>query len=216
MSAELLPIIEAAKSGDRAALERLGKCADRFLRIFSGKLSSRVRRTRGSTMDFVLEGLAEALSHLSEHEYQSDESFYAWVSRHIQHKIIDAHRAEGRRKRAAEPLPLDAREGSRMEAPAAHQQSPSQAASAGEVLQALGSAILAVQVEHSLEMEAVVLKVYEGKSFPEISDELSLGSEKCARILFAKGLELLRPRVRRLTGSDDRPGEFPLELDGGR
>ena len=219
MADELRPIIEAAKRGDRMALERLGACADRFIRIFSGKLSRRVRRTRGSTVDFVLEGLAEALAHLPEYEYRSDETFYAWVARHIEHRIIDVHRAEGRDKRAAEPVPLagqgGATSGGSVGPPAAGP-SPSQVVSSAEVLHALGSAILSVQVEHPREMEAVVLKLFEECSFPEISERLSLDSEKSARLLFAQGIELLRPRVRRLTGSDDRPGLYPLDLGEGK
>jgi RNA polymerase sigma factor (sigma-70 family) len=215
MAEDLRRIIEAAKGGDRAALERLGGCADRFIRIFSGRLSRRVRRARGSTVDFVLEGLGEALAHLPEHEYRSDEAFYAWAASHIRSKIIDAHRAEAREKRGGpEGIPAGP-EGEMAREPAAEEESPSQAAASRETLHALGSAILAVQVEHPREMEAVVLKVFEGCSFPEIGDRLSLGSEKRARLLFARGIDLLRPRVRRLAGSDDRPGLFPLDLGEG-
>jgi len=53
------------------------------------------------------------------------------------------------------------------------------------------------------------MKVYEGMSFPEIAGKLCGGSEKAARILFARGLDLLRPRVRRLSGTDDRPASSP-------
>lgn len=215
MAEDLRPIIEAAKGGDRSALERLAGCADRFLRIFSGKLSRRVRRARGSTVDFVLEGLGEALAHLTDYEYRSDEAFYAWIARHIRSKIIDAHRAEGRAKRDAPAVPLEDPGGESSRGPAADGPSPSRVISDRETLHALGSAILAVQVDHPREMEAVTLKVFEGCSFPEISERLSLESEKRARILVARGIDLLRPRVRRLTGSDDRPGLFSLDLGEG-
>ncbi|MBI4602837.1 MAG: hypothetical protein HY721_12845 [Planctomycetes bacterium] len=214
MSEELRPIIEAAKRGDREALNLLGGCADRFLRIFSGRLSRRVRRACGSTADFVLEGLADALARLPAHEYRSDEAFYAWVGQHIHHRIIDAHRAEGRKKRGDEPLPLDGLEGCGSRGPAAAGPSPSEEASAAEAHSRLGEAILAVQVEHPREMEAVVLRVFEGSSFPEIRERLSLDSERCARLLFLRGLDQLRPRVRRLAGSDDRPGRFDVQGEG--
>lgn len=214
MAEDLRSIIEAAKGGDRSALERLAGCADRFLRIFSGKLSRRVRRSRGSTVDFVLEGLGEALARLQDYEYRSDETFYAWIARHIRSKIIDAHRAEGRAKRGAPAVPLQDSGGS-SRGPAADEPSPSRVVSARETLHALGSAVLAIQVDHPQEMEAVTLKVFEGYSFPEISERMALDSEKRARILVARGIDLLRPRVRRLTGSDDRPGLFPLDLDAG-
>ena len=105
--AELLrSTIQSARDGDRAALNQLAACVDRFVRIFSGSLSRHLRRTHGSTIDFVLEGVAEALAHLDEFEYESDEQFYAWVSRHIRSRIIDAARAEDRQKRAGRPVHL--------------------------------------------------------------------------------------------------------------
>jgi hypothetical protein len=59
-------------------------------------------------------------------------------------------------------------------------------------------------------MEAVVLKVYEGLSWPELKDAMGLTSEKRARTLVARGLELLRPRVERALG----PGGTGTLLDG--
>src|SRR6185295_8202133 len=80
MAEALRTLIETARKGDRQALNSLAGCVDRFVRIHSGALSNHLRKTYGSTVDFVLEGLAEALARLPEFEYRSDEQFYSWVS----------------------------------------------------------------------------------------------------------------------------------------
>jgi RNA polymerase sigma factor (sigma-70 family) len=196
MAETLGPLIAAARAGDRRALETLAGCADRFLRIFHGSLSRNVRRARGSTIDFVLEGLGDALSRLSELEYRSDEEFYAWLGRSIQNRIIDAHRAEARQKRAVAPVALAGQE-SRVPA---RDPSPSQVITTEELRRAAGGALLEIQLDHPEEMEIVLLKVFEGRTWPEIKEALGLTSEKRARTLFARGIDLLRPRIEERLG----------------
>ena len=89
-------LVEAAKEGDREAINTLSGCVDRFVRLFRGNLSRSVRRAYGSTIDFVCEGLAEAMSKLEDFEYRSDEEFYAWAARHIRSRIVSAGRHGGR------------------------------------------------------------------------------------------------------------------------
>ncbi|MBI4602589.1 MAG: hypothetical protein HY721_11575 [Planctomycetes bacterium] len=196
MADTLRPLIERAKAGDREALSALAGCVDRFVRIFSGSLSQSVRRAYGSTVDFVLEGLAEALSKLEAFEYRSDEDFYAWAKRFIRNRIVDAGRREGREKRAGRPVVLGDHAGL-VESPGP---TASQIVCKEEVRAAAARAILELQVEHPREMEAVLLKVFEGQSWPELKDALGLSSEKRARTLFARGLEILRPHVERSLG----------------
>jgi DNA-directed RNA polymerase specialized sigma24 family protein len=191
----LRPLVEAAKGGDREALNKLAACADRFVRIFSGSLSRTVRRAHGSTVDFVLEGLAEAMARIGHFEYRSDEEFYSWVARHIRNRIISAARREHRVKRAARPGEL--RE-SAIEGPGP---TGSGIVSDEEMRSAVGHAVIEAQVEHPEEMEAVLLKVFEGLSWPQIKEAMSLTSEKRARTLFARGIDLLRPIVERSLGA---------------
>lgn len=198
MTEKLRPLIEAAKGGDRQALNSLARCVDRFVRIFHGSISKHLRQTAGSTIDFVLEGLAEALAHLPEFEYRSDEQFYAWISCHIRSRILSAAREAGRRKRAGRPLAF----GSQAEGLAAPDASPSSLLSIEEVRAAIGQALIDLQIEHPQEMEVVTLKVFEGESWPAIRDQLQLTSDKRARTLFARGLDLLRPRVEARLGED--------------
>jgi DNA-directed RNA polymerase specialized sigma24 family protein len=195
MSEALRPLVEAARAGDREAMNRLAACADRFVRIFSGSLSNTVRRAQGSTVDFVLEGLAEAMARLEGFEYRSDEEFYAWVARHIRSRIIGAARREGRLKRAARPGELHE---SAVEGPGP---TGSRIVSDEEIRTAVGHAVIEAQVEHPEEMEAVLLKVFEGLSWPEIKEAMDLTSEKRARTLFARGVDLLRPLVERSLGA---------------
>jgi len=191
MSDTLRPLIEAARSGDRDALDALARCVDRFVRIFSGSLSRSVRRAQGSTIDFVLEGLAEALSKLDEFEYRSDRDFYAWASRIIRHRIVDAGRHENRQKRDGRPDEL----GDGIDRLPDRGPTASQIASREEIRELAADVLLELQLEHPDEMEAVLLKVFEGHSWPELRDALGLSSEKRARTLVAHGLERLRPRL---------------------
>ena len=196
MAEALRPLIEAAKGGDRDALNRLAGCVDRFVRIFSGSLSNHLRRTYGSTVDFVLEGLAEALSNLSSFEYKNDEQFYSWVSCHIRNVIAGAGRHEGRGKRAGRPAAFGSHADD-LEAPGP---GLSTIISSEEVRSEMAKALLDEQVASPREMEVVVLKLYEGQSWPAIRDKLDLSSEKRARTLFVQGIDLLRRRVEKTLG----------------
>jgi RNA polymerase sigma factor (sigma-70 family) len=196
MAEALRTLIETARHGDRQALNSLAGCVDRFVRMHSGALSSHVRKTYGSTVDFVLEGLAEALARLPEFEYRSDEQFYAWVSLYIRNRITDAARHESADKRAGRPLALDASS----PVPERTDLSPTSLASSEELRSVLKKTILELQVEHPLEMEVVVLKLFEGKSWPAIRAHFDLSSEKRARTLFSHSLDLIRMRIKEILG----------------
>ncbi len=198
MSEELRPIVAAAQAGDREALERLGGCVDRFVRIFSGKLSRQVRRVHGSTIDFVLEGIAHALRGLDSFEYESDEHFYAWITRSIRGRIVDAWRGEERQKRAGRPLPI-ADGGYEPPAP---DPTASRVVSESELRGVIGREVLSLHVDHPREMEVVVLKLFEGESWARIREILELSSDRRARTLFAHGIDLLRPGLGRSLGED--------------
>ncbi len=77
MAETLRTLIETARKGDRQALKSLAGCVDPFVRVHSGALGNHLRKTYGSTVDFVLEGLAEPLASLREFDHRSDEQFYA-------------------------------------------------------------------------------------------------------------------------------------------
>ncbi len=196
MSQTLRPLIEAARTGDREALNTLASCVDRFVRVFSGTLSHTVRRAYGSTIDFVLEGLAEALSKLDEFEYRSDRDFYAWASRFIRHRIVDAGRRQQSLKRAGRPDEL----GDQADEVRSFDPTASQIVSREEVHEVTGRALLELQLEYPEEMEAVLLKVFEGHSWRELEQALGLSSAKRGRTLVARGLERLRPRLEERLG----------------
>lgn len=195
MGEALRPLIEAAKSGDRKAVNDLARCVDRFVRLFSGTLSRYLRRTQGSTLDFVNEGLAEAMARIDQFEYRSDEEFYGWVARLIRSRILDALRREKRQKRDGRPFALDTHDAVASPGP-----TPSQVISSVEVRDLLRSAVLELQIEHADEMEAVLLKIFEEQTWPEIQKAMELSSQKRARTLCARGLDLLRPRVEAAVG----------------
>jgi RNA polymerase sigma factor (sigma-70 family) len=196
MAEALRPLIEAAQHGDRKALNELAGCADRFVRIFSGSLSRHLRKTQGSTVDFVLEGLAGALADLDTFEYRSDEEFYSMISRTIRSRMADAWRREARQKRAGRPAPLG--EGDLQ--PPGSEPTPSAIVSQNELHLEIGNAIVELQVGHPREMEVVTLKVFDGESWSGIRALLQLSSDRVGRTLFARGLELLRPRLKKVLG----------------
>jgi len=197
MADNLRPIVEAAKAGDRQALDKLAGCVDRFARIFHGKLSRTLRQGYGSTIDFVLEGLAEAFADLGSFEYRSDEEFYAWASRYIRHRIASVGRDASRQKRgkgSAQPLDDSALDVE------ADDPTASRLLADAEVRDATGHALIELQVEHAEEMEAVLLRVFENQSWSEMRQTLGLTSDKRARTLFAKGIDRLRPSVEKALG----------------
>ncbi len=195
MAEALRSLVERAKAGDRAATDELARCVDRFVRLFSGSLSRHLRRTHGSTIDFVNEGLAEAIARIGEFEYRSDEEFYGWVARLIRSRILDAIRSEDRHKRAGRPFALGPDDGVAASGP-----TPSRVISGREVREIVKDAVISLQVHHPEPMEAVVLKVFEGRSWPDVQRELGATSVKRARTLCARGLDLLRPRVEKAVG----------------
>ena len=197
MSEALRPLVEAAKAGDRRALEELAGCVDRFARIFRGSLSGHLRKVQGSTVDFVLEGLAEAFADLGSFKYQSDEQFYAWISRTIRSRMVDAWRHERRQKRAGRPVSMQ--EGNLD--PPAGDPTASALVSDEELRAAVGKAILELQLSHAKEMEVVVLRVFEGRSWSFIRELQDLASDTPARTLFARGIELLSPRIQKALGT---------------
>jgi hypothetical protein len=77
---------------------------------------------------------------------------------------------------------------------------PSQIVSGDEVRQVVGNAIVQLQVEHSEEMEAVLVRVFEGQSWDGMKNWMGLSSSKRARTLFARGVFLLRPVVEKALG----------------
>jgi len=147
-------------------------------------------------VDFVLEGLADAMARISEFEYRSDEQFYAWVSRCIRNRIVDAAREEQAARRAGRPLPLE--EG--LNDPPARLQTPSTALFRDEMRAAIGDALVELQVKHPREMEAVVSKLFDDQTWPELRERFGLTSDKKARSLFARGIDLLRPLVKKSLG----------------
>src|SRR5262245_11941143 len=157
MAEALRSLVLDAQAGDRRALNTLAGCVDRFVRIFSGRLSGRIRRSQGSTIDFVLEGLAEAFAHLGDFTYQSDEEFYGWAAAHVRNRMAAAGRAASRQKRGADPHHLGD-EDAQVESPAA---TASQVLGNDELRTALGRAVLELQIEHAEAMEAVLLRVFE-------------------------------------------------------
>jgi RNA polymerase sigma factor (sigma-70 family) len=198
MSQTLKPLIDAAREGDRRALNELARCADRFTRIFRGSLSRRVRQVHGSTVDFVLEGLGEALSRLKHFEYQSDEEFYGWITRLIRSRIIDAERHERCQKRDGPVQPMPEHDLQ----PPSPDPTASTIVSREEIRTAFASALLELQVDHPQEIDVLLMKIFEGKTWSQIQALLGLSSEKRARTLYARGLDLLRPRVGAVLGKE--------------
>ncbi len=196
MSETLRPIVEAAKAGDRQALNTLAGCVDRFARIFHGKLSRTLRQGYGSTIDFVLEGMAEALADLKHFEYRSDEEFYGWAAGYIRNRMASTGRDASRQKRSGRVFPID-EEADDLQA---HDPTASRIVADQEVREVTGNALLILQLKHPTEMDAVLLRVFESQSWAEMREAMGLTSDKRARTLFAKGIDLLRPEVEKALG----------------
>ena len=81
-----------------------------------------------------------------------------------------------------------------------HDATPLQIISGVEVRQVVGDAILHLQIAYPEEMEAVLVRVFEGQSWDGMQKWMGLSSPKRARTLFARGVFLLRPQVEKALG----------------
>jgi RNA polymerase sigma-70 factor (subfamily 1) len=96
-------LIVEAKLGNKEALNKLfAQHQSRILRIVRFRLSPGLRqKLKLQSMDIVQEVFMYALKHLEEFEPQSQGHFFHWLSKKVEHYIIDKIRYVSRDKRKA-------------------------------------------------------------------------------------------------------------------
>jgi RNA polymerase sigma-70 factor (ECF subfamily) len=186
---------QAVHGDDSALAALLRRHERRLLAFFRARQSSDL--AGHAAEDLVQETLLTAARKITEFRVQSEgAAFYRWLVGIGRHKLSEARRAAGAKKRAA------VRElGSRQ--PAAGWTSPSLGAARGEAASHLAEALDELPERQA---EAVRLRYLEGRSVAETAEALD-SSEASVKALVGRGLRALAGHLRGFSDSArDLPG----------
>jgi RNA polymerase sigma-70 factor (ECF subfamily) len=171
------PLLDAARAGDRRALDDL--CARHRGRLLAFVASRLGEGLAATPEDVVQETYLEAVRKIDGFEPQGPSAFYRWLVAIARFKVAETIRARQARKRALEaPLAHE---------PAARQTSPSARAGKAE-----GAALLARALDgiEPAQAEAIRLRYLEGLSILEAADRMER-TEAAVKALVARGLDAL-------------------------
>jgi RNA polymerase sigma-70 factor (ECF subfamily) len=179
---ETTRLVDAARAGDRMALEDLyARHQGRLLHVIRARMPAALAR-RVAPEDVLQETLLESSRKIDAFEPQGPSSFYRWLVAIARFKVSEAARAQKADKRAHE-RPLDAPVFS-------EQTSASGAAMRGERRAELDEAIAALPERQA---EAVRLRYLEGSSLAETAQALEC-TESAVKALVSRGLMALATR----------------------
>lgn len=104
-----ISLVSQIRAGDRRALDELfGRYLSRIENVVRSRLGPELR-SRESVEDIVQEAYLEALRSFDRFTPRAPQSFYRWLCKIVEHKIIDAHRRHfgAARRDARREVPLD-------------------------------------------------------------------------------------------------------------
>ena len=84
--------IEKAVDGDVPAIQRLIMVHHGRLRPIADQRISREMRAKLEPEDLLQQVYADAVQHISQFEYRGPDSFFHWMARILESRLIDAHR----------------------------------------------------------------------------------------------------------------------------
>ena len=165
----------AAKAGDDAALgQLLLNHYERLQRHLSQKLPASLRRVQ-SADDILQNTLADAFRNIDEFEYRGPGSFYVWLKVIAEHRLRDAIKSHGRKKRGGDGRQIDANFDANKSALelfdllCADKHTASQSIARREAAQILHIAIAELPNDYR---DVIRLRYLEGKSIEEASKAL--------------------------------------------
>ncbi|HUW82702.1 MAG TPA: sigma-70 family RNA polymerase sigma factor [Phycisphaerae bacterium] len=94
-------LLKQAQAGDRVALGRLLVAYDQRLRRYLSQRISANFRATVSVDDLLQDTYTEAYSHIDRFDYRGANSFYHWLAKIADHKLLDAVKSQ----RAAKRMP---------------------------------------------------------------------------------------------------------------
>lgn len=171
-----LDCVRKAVGGDRAALERLLLAHyDALARHVAGALPAALQSVVGVD-DILQQTFVDAFRGVGDFQPRDDKPFVAWLKVIANHRLTDAIKAHGRKKRGggrqATRTPRDGQHSSYvdlLEMLSTDRRSPSQSVAAHEAIQAVQIAVAGLPLE---QREAIRLRYLEGKSLDETASAM--------------------------------------------
>jgi len=180
---ETTRLLDAARAGDRVALEDLyTRHQGRLLQVIRARMPAHLAR-RVAPEDVLQETLLESSRKIDAFEPRGPSSFYRWLVAIARFKLSEAARAQRADKRARE-RPLE-------QPVLAEQTSASGRAMRGEQRLELHAALAALPERQA---EAVRLRYLEGRTLAETAAALE-ASEPAVKALVSRGLMALATRA---------------------
>jgi RNA polymerase sigma-70 factor, ECF subfamily len=188
----LAKLLQKAKAGDAAALERLlHDCRDYVRSLVRARRPDAIQ-SRVDASDIVQETLLLVAQNIGEFRGASEQEWLAWLARVTENEVVHQvrqHRGAARRAVGREQPP-PAKDGmSRLEEWLARTQtSPSQAAQRNERACALADALTRLPEDYR---RVLVLRHLDGLAFAEVAERMGR-TEGAARVLWTRALKALR------------------------
>jgi RNA polymerase sigma-70 factor (ECF subfamily) len=187
-----IQLVQAAKGGDRASLEKLfARYLPRVRQIVALRLGQRLSQFIEHE-DVAQEVLLKVFQGLERFEERSESSFRHWLSRCVECEIVDQSRRAAARKRGGGQVRrfADCGQESFLSSILADSgPSPSAALRAAEVELQLEQAILKLPKHHR---EVVILRYLCEMPYDELAKQLGLAQEATARKACSRAVERLR------------------------
>jgi RNA polymerase sigma-70 factor (ECF subfamily) len=173
-------LLEKARAGDEEALSRaFEKYRRRLAVLVHFKLSPRAREF-SEVEDVVQETYLRAFRDLGGFQYQSDGSFFKWLSAIADHVIVDRVRYQSRERRAGEEVPF--RSASNPAGPEpADTKTPSRLFAQQEAVERLLSRLSLLPEDYR---QAILMAKIEGLSTAEMAERLGKSREAVALLVY--------------------------------
>ena len=190
-----LDLLRQAKSGDRAALDRLVKhCYERVRNIVAVRLSAQLRR-RVDGSDILQETFAAAVRDFDRFDIGDDGNIINWLATIAQHQICaaaDRHKALKRDAARETPLQTGDDSSSSLHTPAAPGASPSEQVSQREQIERVLTCLAEMPEEPR---ELILLRDFAGASWASVSAALPGTTPDSARMRYAAAVRELARRM---------------------
>lgn len=191
-------LVSQIRAGDRRALNELfGRYLSRVENLVRSRLGPELR-SRESVGDIVQEAYLEAVRSFHRFSPQAPQSFYRWLCKIVEHKIIDAHRRHfgAARRDARREVALD--QVGNPAAKGAAGDSPSQILLRYESAGQVRSALLALPPD---QRRVIELRQFEMLTSAEVGERMNRSAEAVRALLVRALKRLAKEMIRTQSGS---------------
>jgi len=191
-------LVSQIRAGDRGALNELfGRYLSRVENLVRSRLGPELR-SRESVGDIVQEAYLEAVRSFHRFSPQAPQSFYRWLCKIVEHKIIDAHRRHfgAARRDARREVALD--QVGNPSAKGLAGDSPSQILLRSEAAGEVRSALMALPPD---QRRVIELRQFEMLTSAEVGERMSRSAEAVRALLVRALKRLAKEMIRTQPGS---------------